>query len=128
MKRIALPTLIAAGLVVSQIARAHDGVDHEGKGTEGQIVSIADNQFELNTATETLQVTLSSKTKFEYNHQAVDKTHLTKGEHVTVMGTKLPSGEMVAKEVVIGQMDAHAGDHSGTPHPPSRRADSASLK
>ena len=55
MKRIALPTLIAAGLVVSQIARAHDGVDHEGKVTEGQIVSIADNPYGQKTRSECVQ-------------------------------------------------------------------------
>jgi len=111
-----LSTLITAGLMVPQIGKAHDGVVH--KGTEGQIVSITGDRFELQTAKETLQVTFSSKTKFEHDKKEVDKTHLTKGAQVTVVGTKLPSGEMVAKEIVIGPMDAHPGDHGKTNHPP----------
>src|SRR5262245_725552 len=112
MKRLLLAAAIATGMVVPQMASAHDGVDH--KGTEGQIVSISGDRFELKTAKETLQVTMSSKTKFEHNKKAVDRTHLTKGQHVTVIGTKLPTGEMVAKEVVIGQMATHGGKPSKT--------------
>ena len=119
--RILLATLITAALVAPQIVRAHDGEDHKGKETEGQVISIGGDRFELKTAKETLQVTFSSKTKFQHDRETVDKTHLTAGEHVTVIGTKLPSGEMVAKEVMIGNIGAHSHasrDHSGTPHPP----------
>lgn len=117
MKRL-LSALITVGLGAVSMATAHDGVNHKGKGTQGQVVAISGDRFDLKTAKETLHVTMSSKTKFEHDNKGVDRTHLTKGAHVTVIGTKLPSGEMVAKEVVIGQMDAHAGDHSKVPHAP----------
>jgi hypothetical protein len=40
----------------------------------------------------------------------VTKSHLKAGERVSVFGTKLPTGELVAREVLIGTADSHA-DH-----------------
>ena len=53
-------------------------------------------------------VTLSAKTKYEHGDETVTKSHLKKGEHVSVFGTKLATGELVATEVVMG---AHEAEH-----------------
>lgn len=53
-----------------------------------------------------MPVTFSSKTKFEHGNATVDRTHVTKGAQISVFGTKLPTGEVVAREVLIG-----AGEH-----------------
>jgi hypothetical protein len=92
--------LIAALLAVS-LANAHDVKLHKGKATEGEIVSVAAGKMELKTASGPLTVTLSDKTKYEHGTQTVTKRHLKTGERVAVFGTKLPTGELVAREVLI---------------------------
>ena len=66
------------------------------------MISVTGDRFELKTATGTVPVTFSTKTKFEHGEATVDKTHLAKGQKVKVFGTKLPSGDLVAKEVLLG--------------------------
>jgi hypothetical protein len=103
-----IAALIAA-IALSTVASAHDPSKHKGKPVEGEVVSVADDRFEIKTATGTVPVTYSSKTKFEHGTATVDKTHVTVGERVSVFGTKLPSGELVAREVIIGTAGAHSG-------------------
>ncbi len=109
MKQALLITTLALGLVAPSLMRAHDPSKHKGKAVTGEIVSIAEDRFELKTNAGTVPVTFSSTTKFEHGNDVVDKTHLTKGDRVSVFGTKLPTGELVAKEVLLG---ISAGDHS----------------
>ena len=92
--------LIIALLAVS-LASAHDISLHKGKATEGEIVSIATGKMELKTAAGPVTVTLNDKTKYEHGTQTVTKSHLKTGEKVAVFGTKLPTGELVAREVLI---------------------------
>lgn len=89
-------------------ASGHDAKLHKGKPTEGEIVSIAASKLEVKTATGPLMVTLSDKTKYEHGKQNVTKSHLKVGERVTVFGTKLPTGELVAREVLIAAPAAQA--------------------
>ena len=63
---------------------------------------------ELKTATGAITVTLNDKTKYEHGNQTVTKSHLQKGERVSVFGTKLATGELVAREVLIGAPQSHA--------------------
>jgi len=100
--------LILFALLAAQQAGAHDAKLHKGKPTEGEIVSVAGDKMELKTAAGPVTVTLSNKTKYEHGKQTVTKSHLKVGERVTVFGTKLPSGELVAREVLIGTADSHA--------------------
>lgn len=100
--------LIIFGLVVVQLAGAHDAKFHKGKPTEGEIVSVVAGKMELKTAAGPVTVTLSDKTKYEHGKQTVTKSHLKAGERVSVFGTKLPTGELVAREVLIGTADSHA--------------------
>ena len=109
MKRLFLTTLLALGLGVVCLLNAHDPSKHKGKPTRGEILSVAGDRFYMKTDAGNLTVTFSSNTKFEHGDQTVTKEHLKKGEHVAVMGTKLPTGELVAREVILGAQDAHKG-------------------
>lgn len=111
MKQIAMTAALALGLLASGSVMAHDAKLHKGKATTGEVISVADDRFEIKTSTGTTVVSFSSKTKFEHGNQTVDKTHVSKGAKVSVIGTKLPSGELVAREVMLGVSDA-ATDHS----------------
>ena len=101
-----IAALFAVSLMVPGLALAHDASKHKGKPVQGEVVSVSKDRIDLKTATGTVPVTFSSKTKFEHGNAAVDSTHVTKGAQVSVFGTKLPSGEMVAREVLIGGSDA----------------------
>jgi len=111
MKRILGTALMIVGLLAPGTVMAHDAKLHKGKATAGEIVSVADDRFEMKTGAGTTVVSFSSKTKFEHGKQKVDKTHLTNGAKVNVIGTKLPSGEIVAREVLLGGA-AETTDHS----------------
>lgn len=102
-KRSFLAAVLLFGLVVVGVLSAHDA---QGPATKGQIVSVAGDTFVMKTDKGNMTVTLNKDTKIEHGDKAVDKTHLMKGEKVTVYGTKLPSGEFVAKEVMMGTTPA----------------------
>lgn len=110
MKRIFLTTLLILGLSAPSIVKAHEPSKHKGKATRGEIVSVAGDRFEMKTDAGNVTVTFSSKTKFEHGDQAVTKEHLKKGEQVSLIGTKLPTGELVAREVILGASEAYK-DH-----------------
>lgn len=112
MKRMTAIVAAFLWLIVPATVMAHDPSKHKGKSTDGEVVSISGDRFELKTAAATVPVTFSSKTKFEHGDATVDKTHLTKGQKVKVFGTKLPSGDLVAKEVLLGVSETT--DHHST--------------
>jgi hypothetical protein len=94
-------SVLTVALLAVSLASAHDISLHKGKATEGEIVSINPGKMELKTAAGPLTVTLSDKTKYEHGSQTVTMSHLKTGTRVAVFGTKLPSGELVAREVLI---------------------------
>ena len=125
MNRMLITMIAAVGMTAGGLL-AHDASKHKGKPVQGEVVSSAGDRFELKTETGVIPVTFSSKTKFEHGNASVDKTHVTKGTHVSVFGTKLPSGEMVAREILIGSSGDH-GQHAGgketaTPKPAGKKA------
>lgn len=108
-----LLVLASSVLVLS----AHEAEKHSGKPTKGEIAAVAAESFQMKTALGTVKVSFNEETKFEHGDQVVDKSHLVKGEKLTVFGTKLPSGEIVAKEVVLGAMDTnHPAEKGGAKH------------
>jgi methionine-rich copper-binding protein CopC len=107
---IRLLIMIAAAALTAGSVFAHDASKHKGKPVQGEVVSTTPDGFQLKTQTGVLPVTFSSKTKFEQGNATVDKTHVTKGVQVSVFGTKLPIGEMVAREILIGSV-AETGHH-----------------
>lgn len=109
-------TLLLAGLVGASLLSAHDEKLHTGNATQGEIVSIAGNNVVMKTATGNIKVTLSKDTKYEMGDQTVDVNHFKKGDKVSVIGTKLATGELAAKEMMMTMAPAKAagkaeGDH-----------------
>lgn len=100
MKKTLILMLTAVALMTG-IASAHDASKHKGKPVQGEVITSSSDRFEVKTESGVIPVTFSSKTKFEHGNADVDNTHVTKGTQVSVFGTKLPSGEMVAREVLI---------------------------
>jgi hypothetical protein len=109
MKNLWLFSVLIA-LLAAPLASAHDASLHKGKATEGEIVSIDGGKMQLKTAAGALTVTLSDKTKYEHGNQTVTKSHLKAGERVSVFGTKLATGELVAREVLISPAASKSHD------------------
>ena len=111
-----LGTFLIVALLAPLSLRAHDPSKHKGKPTEGEVVSVAPDRIELKTATGTKTVALNDKTKLERGNQAATAADLKKGEHVTVFGTTLASGELVAREILIGKQAPPGSHHPGGKH------------
>ena len=109
-------TLLLAGLMSVSMLSAHDEKLHTGNATQGEIVSIAGNNVVMKTAAGNIKVTLSKDTKYEMGDQAVDVNHFKKGDKVSVIGTKLASGELVAKEVMMTTAPAKAAGKAQAEH------------
>ena len=108
-------TLLLAGLMSVSLL-AHDEKLHTGNATQGEIVSITGNNVVMKTATGNEKVTLNKDTKYEMGDQAVDVTHFKKGDKVSVIGTKLATGELVAKEVMMTVTPAKAAGKAAADH------------
>jgi hypothetical protein len=98
-------------LASSPPAFAHDQSLHKGKATQGEIVSAEPNGLVIKTEDGDKKVTLGEKTKIEVGESRGTREDLKGGARVAVFGTKLPGGEIVAKEIVI-QGGAH-GNRAG---------------
>ena len=103
MHRYLFATILAISLL-----SAHDASLHKGKATTGEVVSVSDKKMEVKTSTGLVTIALNNKTKYEHGSAAATRSHLEKGQKVSVFGTKLPTGEMVAREIVIAAPDSHA--------------------
>jgi len=112
MKYVVTVALIL-GLFMSPVT-AHDASKHKGKATEGEITSATGDQLDVKTAAGVVHVSLTAKTKIEHGDQTVDRSHLKAGERVSVFGTKLPSGQLVAREIVIAAPGHSGGTHGKT--------------
>lgn len=95
-----LTILFFAGLAMPS-AIGHDPSKHKGKATEGVIRAVSGDKIEIKATAGLITVALTTKTKIEHGTESVDRSHLKAGERVSVFGTKLPSGELVAREIVI---------------------------
>lgn len=102
MNRRAMSIALTLGLATVCGLNAHDASLHKGKATTGEIVTVATDRLELKTPAGMVKVSFTEKTKFEHGKVVVDKTHLKTGDTISVVGTKLPSGELVAKDILVG--------------------------
>ena len=100
---IALASLMSASVVF-----AHDERLNSPDATEGQIEAIAGNNVVMKKEKGDVKVTLTKDTKYEMGDQAVDVNHFKKGDKIGVIGTKLATGEIVAKEMIM-PMEAPKG-------------------
>lgn len=101
MRRLCV-MILTLGMLTFTSLWAHDARLHQANATTGEVTSVGSDNFDLKTAKGSMKVTFSSKTTFEHGGAKVDKSHLAKGDHVGVIGTKLPTGELVAKEILLG--------------------------
>ena len=103
MNRILTMALaVVALLATSTVASAHDERLHGKNALTGEIVSSTADGFKLKTKTDTVTVKFSSKTKFEHDKKAVDKSHVKIGDRAGIVGNKLPTGEWMANQVILG--------------------------
>ena len=68
-----------------------------------------------------MKVKFSSKTKFEIDKKALDKSQVRQGDHAGVIGSKLPTGEVMANEVLLGLPAPGATVGAGTKRQPTLR-------
>lgn len=92
-------------------AFAHDAKFHKEKPVEGTLASLDGDSLRLTTEKGNQQVTLTTETKIELEKAETKafKKDLQNGQYLTVFGTKLETGELVAHEVVI---HANGSKHS----------------
>ncbi len=102
MNRMLMTTVAALALLASSNLAAHDERLHKGNAVTGEIVAVTGDGLQLKTKTETVKVKFSSKTKFELDKKMVDKSQVREGDRAGVIGSKLPTGEMMANEVILG--------------------------
>lgn len=104
------------GLAFATILGAHDAKLHKGNATAGEIISVAPANLVMKTAKGNVTVTLNKDTKFEMGNAAVDLNHFKKGDKIDVIGTKLATGELVAKEVLMTVAPAKAAAKADHKH------------
>src|SRR5437660_334367 len=103
MNRVLIIAVAALALLASsKKLAAHDERLHKGNALTGEIVAVAADGLQLKTKTETVKVKFSSKTKFELDKKMVDKGQVRQGDRIGVIGSKLPTGEVMANEVILG--------------------------
>jgi hypothetical protein len=97
--------LLTAGLMLAHEARLHGA-----NAFIGEVTAVTGKGLQLKTKTGVVTVNYSSKTKFEMNEKPSNKKALKVGDKVGVAGSKLPSGEVMANEVLIGYVDPPAAE------------------
>lgn len=96
--------LAVLALLVPIAAAGHEASKHRGKPTQGEVVSMEGDRLSIATPAGRVVVTLTEATKLEQGDHATTRDALKSGVHVTVFGTKLPGGALVAREVIVHPM------------------------
>lgn len=99
MKRM---TMMAALLLAGLNVAAHDERLHGPNAVTGEVTGVSADGLTLKTKSDTVKVKYSSKTKFERNQKAAAKSDVRQGERAGVIGSKLPTGEWMANQVILG--------------------------
>ncbi len=119
MSHTVFSALALAAVLTGSAAYAHDASLHKGKPTVGTVESRSEKGVTLKTARGTTPVTFQDKTKFERGEAQASPQEIQPGDQLTVFGTKLPSGEMVAREVLLPTTKAKGESHA---HPATHQA------
>jgi hypothetical protein len=115
MNRMLMTAVATLALLVSStMLWGHDERLHGANAVTGQVLSANADGMELKTRTDTVKVKFSSKTKFEHDKKAVDKSHVKVGDRAGVVGNKLPTGEWMANEVILGLPAPNPSAKSGS--------------
>jgi hypothetical protein len=114
MNRRMVLTLAGTVLLLCSLPlAAHDDKIH--KATIGEIVTVNADGLDLKTKTGIVKVKFSSKTKFELDKKIVDKASVRQGDRAGVIGSKLPTGELMANEVILGVPAPKASEEKQRP-------------
>ena len=117
MLRRAFGFVVLAGvLATAGTLLAHDKSLHKGRPTDGEVVTVVANRLDLKTAQGIKKVTLTEKTTFERGDKAAARADLKKGDKVTVFGTTLATGEIVANEVLLAAPGSAAAQQHKSGH------------
>ena len=105
--------VIAVVLLAGGSAAAHEQRFHKGRATEGDVVSVSKDGLVMRTEKGSVTVTFQDSTRVERGDEKVDRDMIHEGAHVSVLGTTLASGELVAREVLIKAPHGHEGHVGG---------------
>ncbi len=94
--------VFALAMASSWTLMAHGPEKHKGKPTMGTVASISEGRIALKTKDGTKTVTVTDKTKVLDGETPMELSHLKAGNELTVHGTTLASGVIVAEEIVKG--------------------------
>ncbi len=98
--RLILASMAAALLLGALPLVAHDDKIH--KATVGEVAAATADGLDLKAKNGIVKVKYSSKTTFELNKKPADRDGVKLGDRVGVIGSKLPTGELMANEVILG--------------------------
>lgn len=99
-RRLTLGLAATALLLGCTQLMAHDDKIH--KATVGEVAAATADGLDLKTKDGIVKVKYSSKTTFELDKKPADKAGVKLGGRVGVIGSKLPTGELMANEVLLG--------------------------
>lgn len=99
-RRLTLTYLTAVVLMGMLPVMGHDDKIH--KATVGEVAAATADGLDLKTKDGIVKVKYSSRTTFELGKKAAEKSAVKLGDRVGVIGSKLPTGELMAKEVLLG--------------------------
>lgn len=100
MKHKLTIVLATAALLLGMQLMAHDDKIH--KATVGEVTAATSDGLSMKTKDGVVKVKYSSKTAFELDKKPADKSGIKMGDRVGVIGSKLPTGELMANEVILG--------------------------
>ena len=99
------PLLLGLGLLLMTTATptawAHGGHIHHGKPTEGTIATVDGDHLTVTTVAGPVSVTLTDTTHVAVGEKDADRTALQPKARVSVFGTKLEGGELVAEDIHV---------------------------
>jgi hypothetical protein len=110
-----LAMLLAAPLTLM----AHGPEKHKGKATTGTVTSISGKNLSLKTKAGFKTVSVTDKTRILDGETSIEFSNLKAGDALTVHGTTLASGEIVAEEIMKGPASSDGtkmGDMKGHGH------------
>ena len=105
LHRLILIFLVAVAFVPIS-SKADERWMFKRKPIQGEITRKGEHTIEVRSKKvieeSTSNVTFTKETKFKKGSDYVGEEDLREGDSVAVIGSKLPSGELVAREVLIG--------------------------
>lgn len=110
MKRIIISAALVS-LVAGASTFAHEQSLHKGRATEGEVTAVSETGLTLKTVKGTVPVTVSEKTQFERGEERATRQDVHQGDSVSVFGTVLADGEVVAREIVIHRAGSAGKSH-----------------